>query len=192
MNIVLNYNPLYSILVKPKETFLKLFNKEDKSVLFLYFIGCIWFSTNKTLKYPIGTHLESSFITSLLLSIATSWILFLFYTFIINKIGNLLGRKAETKKSKIVFFWSLTPGIIAISVYIISILIFGNDILMKETAIGSLAKVREALLYINFSMYLWALYIITKGIMLLHNVTAIKAMLILIIPITLTLLAIFL
>jgi hypothetical protein len=182
MNIAIKKKPLFFILINPKKTFPIIFNKENKYIPLLYIVGCIWISINKAMKYSSETYLESSFIVSLLLSIATSWLLFYLTSVVLNGVGNKLGGKVKTEKSMVVLFWSFVPGVIAIIASALAILLFGTDILREGTATGNLFIIRNILIYINFILGLWSIYILIKGIMLIHSISTLKAVLTIILP----------
>ncbi|MCY1514574.1 Yip1 domain protein [compost metagenome] len=183
---------LYSTLFETDKSFYTFLNKKRKDVLLLIGIGCLWHTLSITLNFEDSTHIWSSFLVSFSITLCCAWIFFYGYAFIICFFAKILSGKGNVKSTYEALLWSFTPWVIMIVTYILAVSFFGANVIKRSTAIDNLYSIRMIIIAINAITTLWVTYRVIKGVMIVHSLSFIRAMLALILPMSIVWLAFYL
>ena len=195
--IITEKNLISQIWFRPTDTLNFIINKcPEKYVTVFIVLGALVNSIDKALIR--NSNADKTLIEVLPLAIIfgllLGWISFYIYAFVLSITGEFIGGKSQPKEFRTILGWALIPLISTLILLIPKILIFGDDLLLKNYYNESvlLTITYFSFTVLEFILGIWSLIILVKGVMIIQEFRLGKSILNIILPILIILIPVFL
>lgn len=165
------------LLTEPTKTLKSIFSRgtNNSEIFLLIAIASLFQITKHFWGVSRGVSLPSSLWISALLGILLGYIFAHLIVALLVFSAGIFNGKAGFRDTLIALAWSFLPLVISVIFYIISVSVYGTELLRKTDIASNIHYARFAMEVLRYIVGIWSLVILYKGIKLINNFSTWKA-----------------